>query len=115
MHSRVYQVHGSSEARNAGYAATPRYDLQRMPQQFEDIVLCVDTDKEVDTEMKAGVQSLTRLDAVRQALLLFVHAKLAIHPKHRFAFLRLAHQATWVCQSHWLGNLFVCNVYCDWR
>ncbi|CAK9214135.1 unnamed protein product [Sphagnum troendelagicum] len=47
--------------------------------------------------MKAGggVKGLSRLDAVKQALVLFVHSKLLMHPQHRFSVATLSNNAVW--------------------
>uniref|UniRef100_A0A803LBE1 BRISC and BRCA1-A complex member 1 n=1 Tax=Chenopodium quinoa TaxID=63459 RepID=A0A803LBE1_CHEQI len=39
---------------------------------------------------------ITRLDSIKQSILLFIHAKLTINPNHRFAFASLAKSASWV-------------------
>ncbi|KAI3922238.1 hypothetical protein MKX01_005927 [Papaver californicum] len=38
---------------------------------------------------------ITRLESIKQAILLFVHSKLTINPDHRFAFASLAQIASW--------------------
>lgn len=73
-----------------------------MEHALEDILVCVDLDRQVDADMKvAGAkgQNLSRLDAIKQAIFLFVHSKLTMHPLHRFAFAALSHTATWLQQS----------------
>ncbi|CAK9870431.1 unnamed protein product [Sphagnum jensenii] len=42
-----------------------------------------------------GVKGLSRLDAVKQALVLFVHSKLLMHPQHRFSVATLSNNAVW--------------------
>ncbi|XP_075655222.1 uncharacterized protein LOC142625452 [Castanea sativa] len=63
----------------------------------EDILLCVDVDVESLVEMKStgsNGRPLTRLDSIRQAILMFIHAKLSINPDHRFAFATLSKSAS---------------------
>ncbi|KAJ7529527.1 hypothetical protein O6H91_15G055000 [Diphasiastrum complanatum] len=75
-----------------------QYQLRGMPHLPEDIVFCVDKDRQVEVEMKvAGSkgQPLTRIDALKQALLLFVHSKLAMFSQHRFAFATMGQTAAW--------------------
>jgi hypothetical protein len=43
-----------------------------------------------------GGKPLTRLDSIKQAILVFINAKLSINPDHRFAFATLAKTASWV-------------------
>lgn len=82
----------------------PAYDVTAMSHVPEDIVLCIDSDAQIETELRAppGAKnappvgtSVTRLDAVRQALLLFVHAKLAIDSRHRFAIATMGETPDW--------------------
>ncbi|KAJ6838882.1 uncharacterized protein M6B38_317505 [Iris pallida] len=73
--------------------AAPAYILP--PGRFfaEDILFCVDADVEAAAEMKvSGTKGrpITRLDCIKQAILLFVNAKLAISPDHRFNFCSLS-------------------------
>lgn len=70
------------------------YRVTELPHQPEDIIFCVDVDRAVDTEMKGATSS--RLVAIKQALLLFVTAKLAMDPRHRFAVVTLGDTAKWV-------------------
>ncbi|KAL4380003.1 hypothetical protein GQ457_02G030360 [Hibiscus cannabinus] len=59
----------------------------------ENILFCMDVDSESLVEMKtAGVN---RLDAIKQAILLFVNSKLSINPDHRFAFATLSKFTYW--------------------
>ncbi|XP_068653211.1 uncharacterized protein [Aristolochia californica] len=54
----------------------------------EDILFCVDVDLEAMVEMKGSGHKgrvFTRLDSIKQAILLFVHSKLSINPDHRFS------------------------------
>lgn len=76
-----------------------RYNLQPIRLASEDILFCVDVDNESLVEMKvsaAGGRPYTRLDSIKQAILLFVNAKLTINPDHRFAFVGLGKSAFWV-------------------
>lgn len=76
-----------------------QYDLRGMPHALEDIILCVDIDRQIDAEMKvtgAKGQVLARLDAIKQAILLFVYSKLMLHPQHRFAFSTIGDTAAWL-------------------
>jgi hypothetical protein len=45
------------------------------------------------------VKGLSRLDAVKQALVLFVHSKLLMHSQHRFAVATLRNNAVWYRQE----------------
>ncbi|XP_058745771.1 uncharacterized protein LOC131618598 [Vicia villosa] len=60
--------------------AKSTYNLQPLPISNEDILFCIDIDPE----------SVRRFDAIKQSILLFVHAKLTINPRHRFAFATLS-------------------------
>ncbi|KAG9154105.1 hypothetical protein Leryth_000579 [Lithospermum erythrorhizon] len=72
----------------------------------EDILLCVDVGPESAAEMKvaasggggglAGGVPYPRLEGIKQAILLFVNAKLSINPDHRFAYAALANTAGWI-------------------
>ncbi|XP_072978075.1 uncharacterized protein [Typha angustifolia] len=76
-----------------------QYTLPPSRFQCEDILFCVDVDSESRTEMKVSGpkgRPITRLDAIKQALLLFVNAKLTIHPDHRFAYAALGHSVSLV-------------------
>ncbi|KAH9303219.1 hypothetical protein KI387_014802, partial [Taxus chinensis] len=99
MQSRMDSVEGRGGGVTVNTMATvPPYNLLRLQHTFEDIILCIDTDRQMETEMKsmgAKGQALTRMDSVKQAILLFVHAKLAINPNHRFTLASLGHSATW--------------------
>jgi hypothetical protein len=52
-------------------------------------------------EMKGATgpngRPLARLDAIKQAIILFVNAKLTINSQHRFAFATLSNSVSWVC------------------
>ncbi|KAG0573720.1 hypothetical protein KC19_VG203600 [Ceratodon purpureus] len=75
-----------------------RYELRGMGYAPEDILFCVDADAEVSVEMKLGTQGkgLYRLDAIKQAIILFVHSKLMANAHHRFAFATLRNSASWL-------------------
>ncbi|XP_050364976.1 uncharacterized protein LOC126783537 [Argentina anserina] len=75
-----------------------RYTLRPERIANEDILFCVDVDPECMSEMKPGPngRALTRLDAIKQAILIFIHAKLTINPEHRFAFSVLGKSASWI-------------------
>ncbi|KAL3650765.1 hypothetical protein CASFOL_007168 [Castilleja foliolosa] len=65
----------------------------------EDILFCIDVGPETMTEMKMNGPNgrpYTRLDSIKQAILLFVHAKLSINPDHRFAFSALSKTTYWL-------------------
>ncbi|EER89207.1 hypothetical protein BDA96_10G046500 [Sorghum bicolor] len=94
----------------------PRYSLPPGRLPAEDILFCVDVDLEARAEMKSAAAAssgststaspqptqpagavggapaavprtaVRRMDAIKQALLLFVHSKLTMCPDHRFAF-----------------------------
>ncbi|BAF18735.1 uncharacterized protein [Oryza sativa Japonica Group] len=100
-----------------GGSPSPRFTLQPSRLPPEDMLFCVDVDLETRSEMRiapgpaaaaaaspgaAGASSgaaaasrqaarppVKRMDAVKQALLLFVHSKLTMCPDHRFAFASL--------------------------
>lgn len=76
-----------------------RFTLPPMRISNEDIIFCVDVDAESLVEMKStgfNGKPITRLDAMKQAILLFVNSKLSINPDHRFAFVTLAKTASWL-------------------
>ncbi|RCV20654.1 hypothetical protein SEVIR_4G072200v4 [Setaria viridis] len=103
-------------------ASAPRYSLPPVRLPAEDILFCVDVDLEASAEMKSAAASapspgststaspqpqppagaggarpaVRRMDAVRQALLLFVHSKLTMCPDHRFAFASLGETVSMV-------------------
>ncbi|XVE70953.1 hypothetical protein DITRI_Ditri10aG0111000 [Diplodiscus trichospermus] len=79
---------------DASVGGAERYSLKPTRINNEDIMFCVDVDAESLVEMKtAGV---TRLDSIKQAILLFVNSKLSINPDHRFAFATLSKSASWL-------------------
>ncbi|KAH9316685.1 hypothetical protein KI387_025312 [Taxus chinensis] len=91
--------HRESVDHGGGGAATiVPYKIYKFQHTFEDIIFCVDIDRQMEADMKSvGTkgQAFTRLDCIKQAICLFVHSKLAINPNHRFAFARLDQSATW--------------------
>ncbi|KAL0739350.1 hypothetical protein Bca4012_015560 [Brassica carinata] len=75
-----------------------RYALKPSRISSEDILICVDVDAESMTEMKTtgtNGRPLTRMECVKQAVILFIHNKLSINPDHRFAFATLSKSAAW--------------------
>ncbi|KAK4374239.1 hypothetical protein RND71_004916 [Anisodus tanguticus] len=75
------------------------YTLEPSRLASEDILFCIDVDNESLVEMKvsvAGGRPYTRLDSIKQAILLFVNAKLTINPDHRFALTGLGKSVFWV-------------------
>ncbi|KAK9274167.1 hypothetical protein L1049_018981 [Liquidambar formosana] len=83
-----------------GATSTPnRYTLKPNRINNEDILFCIDVDTESLVEMKATGPSgrpITRLDSIKQSILLFVNSKLSINPEHRFAFAALGKSASWL-------------------
>ncbi|KAI3834656.1 hypothetical protein MKX03_005996 [Papaver bracteatum] len=69
------------------------YSLQPIRFYNEDILFCIDIGLESQVEMKVSGpkgRPITRLESIKQAILLFVHSKLTINPDHRFAFASLS-------------------------
>lgn len=65
----------------------------------EDILFCIDVGPETMVEMKVNGPNgrpYTRLESIKQAIMLFVHAKLSINSDHRFAFCALSKSTYWV-------------------
>ncbi|XP_021749678.1 uncharacterized protein LOC110715401 [Chenopodium quinoa] len=90
----VQVVEGSGSG--SGGAA---YTLKANRYSNEDILFCIDVDTETLVEMKntgPNGRPITRLDSIKQSILLFIHAKLTINPNHRFAFASLSNSASWV-------------------
>ncbi|KAF5726174.1 hypothetical protein HS088_TW23G00915 [Tripterygium wilfordii] len=82
------------EGQSSGSA---RYTLKPARINNEDILFCVDVDAESMVEMKAtgpNGRPLTRLDTIRQAILLFINSKLSINPEQRFGFAALSKSAS---------------------
>ncbi|CAL5203495.1 unnamed protein product [Lathyrus oleraceus] len=88
------------EGSNNGERNNSSYHLQPLEIDNEDILFCVDIDPQSMVEMKGVTglngRPLTRLDAIKQAIVLFVNAKLTINPQHRFAFATLSNSASWL-------------------
>ncbi|KAF4375665.1 hypothetical protein CsatB_006212 [Cannabis sativa] len=75
------------------------YSLRPSRIMNEDILFCIDVDPESLLEMKVSGPNgrpITRLDSIKQAILLFINAKLTINPDHRFAFATLAKSPSWL-------------------
>ncbi|KAL6985504.1 hypothetical protein U1Q18_018879 [Sarracenia purpurea var. burkii] len=84
-----------------GQSSAPqsRYTLQPSRYSSEDVLFCIDVSTESQVEMKGtgtNGRPITRLDSIKQAILLFINAKLAINPDHRFAFATLGKSASWL-------------------
>lgn len=76
-----------------------RYTLKPIPINNEDILFCIDAGNESLVEMKGTGPSgrpITRLESIKQAILLFINSKLSINLDHRFAFAVLGKSASWV-------------------
>ncbi|KAG6521571.1 hypothetical protein ZIOFF_018695 [Zingiber officinale] len=73
----------------------PRYTLTPSRYYSEDVLFCVDVDVESKAEMAKG-RSITRLDAIKQAICLFIHAKHTMNPDHRFALSILTQSVSWL-------------------
>ncbi len=84
-----------------------RHEMRGMGYSPEDLLLCVDADAEVNVEMKAGggVKGLSRLDAVKQALVLFVHSKLLMQPATPILSRHFEQQCSVCTFTHILSNL----------
>jgi len=99
------------------------YKLKPSRINNEDILFCIDIDPQSMAEMKGATSGrpngrpFTRLDAIKQAIILFVNAKLTINPQHRFAFATLSDSVSWVIHSSFLKiqsfasfSIFTCNL-----
>lgn len=86
------------EGIEAGGSGAIRYTLRPERISNEDILFCIDVDPECMAEMKTGPNGrpFTRLDSIKQAILLFINAKLTINPENRFAFSILGKSASWI-------------------
>ncbi|KAL3818973.1 hypothetical protein ACJIZ3_004878 [Penstemon smallii] len=76
-----------------------RYTLPAGRFANEDILFCIDVGPETMSEMKVNGPNgrpYTRLDSIKQAILLFIHSKLTINPDHRFAFTALSKSTYWL-------------------
>lgn len=90
------------EGMEAQSSSTLAYVLKPSQLFNEDILFCIDVDAESMVEMKvtgSKGRPITRMDSIKQAILLFVHSKLAINSDHRFAFAALGKTASWVFVS----------------
>ncbi|RDX62888.1 BRISC and BRCA1-A complex member 1, partial [Mucuna pruriens] len=80
--------------------ASSRYSLKPSRICNEDILFCIDVDPQCLVDMKGATglngRPLTRLDSIKQAIILFANAKLTINPEHRFAFATLSNTVSWV-------------------
>ncbi|KAL2643447.1 hypothetical protein R1flu_011034 [Riccia fluitans] len=96
-----------------------RYEWKAGTYVPENIIFCVDVDRETEMEMKSGggkqqqgtapaAPTFSRMDAVKQALLLFVHSKLTMNPHHQFAFITLDRAASWF-QREYTNNVDLIN------
>ncbi|XP_071705077.1 uncharacterized protein [Rutidosis leptorrhynchoides] len=86
-------------AHNSSTAVGNRYTLAPCKLANEDILFCIDLDPESLTEMKnssATGRPFTRLESIKQAILLFIHSKLSINPDHRFAYCALGKSPFWL-------------------
>lgn len=102
-------VEGDSSARG-------RYTLKPTRINNEDILFCIDVDGESLLEMKstgAGGRPLTRLESIKQAILVFINTKLSINPDHRFAFATLTKSASWVGPPLSLSQYEICKLNLD--
>ncbi|CAN8229636.1 unnamed protein product [Cochlearia groenlandica] len=83
-----------------GGGVASRYALKPASISTEDILVCVDVDSdsaaEMKTTMRTNGRALTRLDCVKEAIIIFIHNKLSMNPDHRFAFATLSKSAAWV-------------------
>uniref|UniRef100_A0A7C9EUS7 BRISC and BRCA1-A complex member 1 n=1 Tax=Opuntia streptacantha TaxID=393608 RepID=A0A7C9EUS7_OPUST len=101
-------------------AAGPSYTLHPAKYSCEDILFCVDVDNESMVEMKntgPNGRPITRLDSIKQSILLFINAKLTMNPDHRFAFAALGKTASWVrlCDFGFPPSQFcLCPISCEW-
>lgn len=80
-------------------SAASNYTLRPSRISNEDILFCIDVDPESLIEMKVSGPNgrpFTRLDSIKQAILLFINAKLTINPEHRFAFATLGKSPSWL-------------------
>ncbi|KAI3992519.1 hypothetical protein MKX01_022610 [Papaver californicum] len=74
------------------------YSLQPIRFYNEDILFCIDIGLESQVEIKLSGpkgRPTTRLESIKQAIILFVHSKLTINLDHRFASASLAQVASW--------------------
>ncbi|XVF89117.1 hypothetical protein PTKIN_Ptkin19aG0104800 [Pterospermum kingtungense] len=93
-HREKMKMERGFEGGDASEGGAGRYALKPTRINNEDIIFCVDVEAESLVEMKTA--GLTRLDSIKQAILLFVNSKLSINPDHRFAFATLSKSASWL-------------------
>ncbi|KAJ1694485.1 hypothetical protein LUZ63_011183 [Rhynchospora breviuscula] len=89
----------SHQAATAPSPPPPPYSLPPSLFMPEDILFCIDIGPESLTEMRVSGpkgRGVTRLDAIKQALLLFAHSKLNMCTDHRFSFSSLGKSFSWV-------------------
>lgn len=90
-----------------GHGGSGAYTLPAARFSSEDILFCIDVGPETMAEMKVNGPNgrpYTRLDSIKQAIMLFVHAKLTINPDHRFAFTALSKSTYWVLNYSFLAS-----------
>ncbi|EEF45810.1 conserved hypothetical protein [Ricinus communis] len=89
----------ATEGADGSGSGRGRFTLKPTRINSEDILFCIDIDAESMAEMKTTGPTgrpLTRLESIKQAILLFINAKLSINPDHRFAFATLSKSASWL-------------------
>ncbi|XP_027356029.1 uncharacterized protein LOC113865567 [Abrus precatorius] len=93
-------MEGDSNSNKRGEGSNSSYTLKPSRICNEDIIFCIDVDPQSLVEMKGATgpngRPLTRLDSIKQAIILFVHSKLTINPQHRFAFATLSNSFSWL-------------------
>lgn len=92
-------VRSSSSPSSSVPASASSYSLKPVQLYNEDILFCIDADVESQTEMKIpgpNGRLYTRLESIKQAILLFINSKLYINPHHRFGFAALGKSASLV-------------------
>ncbi|KAH7414991.1 hypothetical protein KP509_14G022400 [Ceratopteris richardii] len=112
LHQQHHHHHHHQQAIERESVFPPlEYRLAQMGHCMEDIVICVDADAQIEADMKvagANGRALSRLDAVKQAIFLFVHAKLAIQSLHKFAFAGMGEDFFWL-QPNFTSNMDIIN------
>ncbi|KAK1267110.1 hypothetical protein QJS04_geneDACA002526 [Acorus gramineus] len=117
---RDREIEGMEEREPEGSHAPPPlppppYTLPPIRLCSEDILFVIDADVEAKAEMKnSGPRGkpVTRLDSIKQAVLLFVHSKLTINPDHRFALASLTQSPAWL-RKEFTSN--ISNVLASFR
>lgn len=80
--------------------------------------MCVDLDREVDSDLKPSTappatQGISRMNAIRQGLLLLVYAKLQMDSRHRFRLATIGEKFSWVsCPTCYLRMVSVPHLNC---